>query len=108
MAVASPLGRGPGLVTHLTELAAAAPAVAVEPPPGLLALLREVGRNYVASDLPAGTLVQPEREGFLCLSAGHTAHPATTGAATEHAFAFLGRAVAGAAAQANAELRGEV
>ena len=108
MAVASPLGRGPGLVAHLAELAAAAPAVAAEAPPGLLALLREVGRNYVASDLPAGTLVQPEREGFLCLSAGHTAHPATTGAATEHAFAFLGRAVAGAAAQANAELRGEV
>lgn len=40
-----------------------------------------------------------------CLSAGHTAHPATTAAATEHAFAFLGRAVAGAAAQANSELR---
>ena len=40
------------------------------------------------------------------LSAGHTAHPATTAAATEHAFAFLGRAVDGAAAQANSELRG--
>ena len=53
-----------------------------------------------------GTLVQAEREGFLCLSAGHTAHPATTAAATEHAFAFLRRAAAGAAAQANSELRG--
>ena len=30
MAVASPLGRGPALVAHLTELAAAAPAAAAE------------------------------------------------------------------------------
>ena len=55
---------------------------------------------------PVGALVQAEREGFLCLSAGHAAHPATTAAATEHAFAFLRRAAAGAAAQANSELRG--
>ena len=65
-----------------------------------------LGSNPNPNPNPNTNPNQAEREGFLCLSAGHAAHPATTAAATEHAFAFLRRAAAGAAAQANSELRG--
>jgi len=72
---------------------------------GANAILR-VTRNFVASNDPPGTPLQAAQHGWpTAVSAGHTAHPSTTHAATEPVFEFLGAGAKGEAANANEELQ---
>ena len=71
--------------------------------PEVRCCLEQLGRNFVASGQPLGTVLSTT--GLVELSAGHESHPNTTHAATEAVFDFLQRGARGEAAAANAELR---
>merc|ERR1712014_317576 len=72
-----------------------APKAFEAPANDVLACLAAIGRNFVSSQLPLGTLVASERDGVPAVSAGHESHPSTTHAATEEVFAFLKLGAAG-------------
>jgi len=79
---------------------------AFEPPSAeVLACVAAVGRNFVSSELPLGSVVGADIQGFASVSSGHTSHPSTTHAATEAVFEFLRLGPDGATAKANDELR---
>merc|ERR1719203_2538262 len=90
------------MLSRFRELA---PAAFQPPGEHVLQRLREVGRNFVSSELPAGTPVSADHEGVPAVSAGHKDHPATTHAATEFVFAFLQAGVERMAGASNDELR---
>ena len=98
-------GAAAGLTSELARWKVLAPHAFAPPSPAVLACLRQCGRNYVASALPAGTPLAANYHGTPALSAGHESHPATTHAATAHFFDFLDAAAAGNALAANDALR---
>lgn len=85
-------GAAERLRARLRGYAELAPAAFAPASPAVCARLAEVGRNFVASQLPLGTRAAEDREGMPAISAGHESHPSTTHAATEEVFAFLQRA----------------
>ena len=68
-----------------------APLAFAPPTPELVEKIRLIGRNFVCSELPAGTpMLGAESTGAMMeVSAGHTDHPTTTFAARDELFAFL-------------------
>ena len=77
----------------MTRVLALAPR-AFEADAAAAAALRAVARNFVASEAPLGAPVAGGC-GIDQVSAGHTAHPATTAAATTAVFAFLAEKLKG-------------
>ena len=85
--------------------AKSAPAAFAAPPSEVTQAIATVGRNFVASALPAGTPIRAEQGLLTLVSAGAEEHGATTNACIDAAFAFLDRGAAGTADAANQELR---
>ena len=83
----------PKLAAKMKPVLAHAPR-AFEADAAAAAALRAVARNFVASEAPLGAPVAGGC-GIDQVSAGHTAHPATTAAATTAVFAFLAEKLKG-------------
>mmetsp|Transcript_77196 Transcript_77196/g.196014 ORF Transcript_77196/g.196014 Transcript_77196/m.196014 type:complete len:343 (+) Transcript_77196:1-1029(+) len=96
-----------GSASFLAEVAQLAPLACQPASEAVERRLAEVGRDFVSSQLPAGTPVAADRrgDGVPCVSAGHQEHPSTTHAATEVVFAFLQEGLKGRTATSNDELR---
>merc|ERR1719329_1724164 len=92
------------LVEEMEAFAELAPEAFRPPSADVTECISRVGRNFVSSSEPLGTIVNGNSEGFPCVSAGHESHPSTTHAATKEVFAFLQLGVEGKTAEANAEL----
>merc|ERR1712087_559835 len=91
--------------TKLLRFADAMPDAFLPPSDEVRSRLAAIGRNFVSSQRPLGTLIAGDRDGVPAVSAGHEKHPSTTHAATSEVFLFLERGVAGSTGTSNDELR---
>jgi hypothetical protein len=82
------------------EFAQLAPGAFAPPSEEIVAFVRRVGCNFVASPEPLGAAVELESSCTKTVSAAHESHPSTTFTATEGVFALLDEAAAAAAAAA--------
>ncbi|CAE8639814.1 unnamed protein product [Polarella glacialis] len=93
------------LRTTLRRFSELAPSAFEPASPEVASHLGAIGRNFVASELPAGTPIAADDQGVVAVSAGHKSHPSTTHSATEPVFQFLQKGPEGQAGPANEEVR---